>query len=54
VAAIFLGPLEQGASIPLNLGKLSLVAAVLGVPIRALVVQCWPEKAFMATSQRDR
>lgn len=49
VVATSFGLLAQGPSLPVNLGKLALIAVVVGVPARALAVQRWPEKTLSGT-----
>jgi len=53
VVAIALGVLEQGASVPVSLGRLALMAVALGIPLRAFVVQRWPERGMLKTRRES-
>jgi hypothetical protein len=50
VVVIASGWMGQDASVPDSLGKLALIAVAVGVPVRALIVQRWPGKAYRPTS----
>jgi len=43
--AVALGWVEAGGSTPGHFGDLALIVIALATPIRALVIQRWPEKA---------
>ncbi|MBU1048862.1 hypothetical protein KKG90_02445 [Candidatus Bipolaricaulota bacterium] len=45
-AIVLLGWLEYGVSTPVDLGNLALIAVVVGVPVRAVIVQQWKGKAL--------
>jgi hypothetical protein len=46
--AILFGWLEYGVSTPVDLGNIALIAVVVGVPVRALIVQRWKGKVKTA------
>ena len=50
VAVIASGWMAQDASVSGDLGKLALIAVAVGVPVRALIVQRWPGKAYRPIS----